>query len=78
MTGQDTESPGGVGEHMHSASLSQGAHREVSIRHKRPHGAHRGLLKNASLLESWQKTEAGGCLAHFPTTVAGPGQPAVT
>lgn len=31
MTGQDMESLGGVGEHMHSVSLSQGAHGEAFV-----------------------------------------------
>lgn len=45
MTGQDIQFPRGVGEHTHSVSLSQCAHMEVDIRHSRPNGADRGLLK---------------------------------
>lgn len=38
------------GEHMHSVSLSQCAHREVSVRHSRPRRADGGLLK---CLSAW-------------------------
>lgn len=53
---------------MHSVPLSQGAHREVDVRHSWPHGSDRGLLKclSAWIMAANRSRPLLGCVCLIP------------